>query len=129
MRMRFPACLSSRSQSFDSCDESVTKARKGFNVPGMVGLVIQSEANLTDAEVKPLLEIDKCVLAPDGKPNLLARHQGAAMIQQKCKDARRLMLNTFGRPVLAELERLVVELEIFKSNNRHNAREGIWKLT
>jgi hypothetical protein len=110
------------------CDETVTEAWKGFNVQGMLDVVIQSQAYLTDAEVKALLEIDKCVLAPDSKPNLLTCHQRTAMIQQKRKDSRRLLLNMCRRPAPTELERLLVELKIFKPNDRHDARGGNMKV-
>ena len=124
MRKRLPTSLSSRSPLFSICaTKTVTEARKGFNVQGALYVIIQSQTYLTDAEVKTLLEIDKCVLAPDSKPKLLTCHQGAAMIEQKRKDARRLLLKMYRHPVLTELERLLVELKIFKPNDRHDARE------
>ena len=118
-------CFSARAGSripalFDLRDEAVAEARKGLNVPRVLSLIIQGKAYLPNAEVQTLLEIDKCILAPYGEPNLFARDQRAAMVQQKCKDPRRLLLNARRGAVLVELKRLLVELEFPKSNERHS---------
>ena len=68
----------------------------------MIRLFLQSETYLPDAKVQPLLEIDKRVLAPDRKPNLLACHQRTAMIEQKRKHPRRLLLQAHRRALPAQ---------------------------
>jgi hypothetical protein len=113
---------------FDLRDEAVTQAREGLNVQRAFGFIVQSEAYLTDAEVQPLLEVNKGILAPDGKSNFFARHQSAPMIQQKRKNSRRLLLNTGQHAVLTQLKRLLVELKFPESNDRHGEKEGQLKL-
>ena len=81
-------------------------------------------ADLPYAEVQPLLEVDKSVLAPDRQPDLLARHQRSAMLQQERKHARRLLLNPHRRAVLAKLKRLLVELEFTESDGWHGGDIG-----
>ena len=44
------------------------------------------------------------------------------MIEQKRKNTGRLLLNTGGRAVLSELERLVIELKLSKSDDRHDGQ-------
>ena len=96
----FPAGAGSGLPLFDLRNEAVTEARKSLNVQGALGLFIQSQAYLANTEIQTLLEIDKSVLAPNGQTNLFARDQGAAMAQQKCKNARWLLLQANGAPFL-----------------------------
>ncbi len=110
-RSRFAAaCL------LDLPNEAITEARQGLDVLRVFGAIVQGQADLPDAEVKTLLEVDERIIAPDGQADLFARHQGTAMIEQKRKNARWLLLNFGQHAVLAELKRLLVELIISKQD-------------
>ena len=100
-------------------NKTIAKAGKSLNEPGMLRLLLQGDAYLTDAEVEILLEVDECILAPDGVLNLLARHRFALMVHQKRQNARRLLLHPEQRTVPAQLKSLLVELKFSKSNDRH----------
>jgi acetylglutamate synthase len=88
----------------------------------VLSLIIQGKPYLADAEVQSLFEVDEGIFTPDCESNLLPTHERAAMIEQKRENAGGLLLNASQRAVLAELERLLIELKFPKSNDRHGQR-------
>src|SRR6185503_1146087 len=99
------------SHDLDGHEQAVPAARQRLHVARGGGLVTQRRADLADAEVQGLLEIDERALVPDLALDLLARHEIAGPADEEREDARGLRLETRPHPGLPQLATSRVQLE------------------
>ena len=55
-------------------DELITTLRKSSNITGRRRIVIERQANLSNAKVQPAIEIDECFGAPNCSTQFLSGH-------------------------------------------------------
>jgi hypothetical protein len=108
-----------RPDLFDGRNETITEPRECLDEARLFCLIVESNADLADAEIKALFKIDERVLTPDCVSNLVARHHRARITEEEGENSRWLLLNSSGHTFSTQFECLLVQFEFFKSNQTH----------
>jgi hypothetical protein len=81
------------------------------------GIVLQSGANLRDAEVQAALEIHECFIAPNSVPQVVPRHDLIGTLDETRKHLSGLRLETEEHAFTAQLKVSDVKFEQTKSKS------------
>src|SRR6185295_13457736 len=98
--------------------ETVAPAGQRLDEARTVGGIVQGIPQPLDRAVEADVEVHERVAGPEGLADLLARHDLARPLQEEGEDLERLLLQPDLRPVLVELTRGRVELELSEAVRR-----------
>ena len=96
------------------CGEAVAALLQRLDENGRRGVITKRHANLPDAVVQTLVELDERRLVPDPLAQLFARDQRARLYDQNFEDTQRLRLDSDWAAVADQLPRIQIELELGK---------------
>jgi hypothetical protein len=68
-----------------------------------LGIVAQGRADLLDAEIDSVLEVDECAVGPDLPPQFIASDQFAGIGRKDCQDSAGLVLKLDKASVATQL--------------------------
>src|SRR5215471_4188823 len=104
--------------------KAVAVSRNGLNITGTVGGISQRGPQLGHGFVEASVKIHEGLRGPQPLPDLLPRHQVARMLHEEGEDLKRLVLEFYTDPVLAQLGRFEVHLKRAKALcPKHPARD------
>src|SRR6266481_5297476 len=86
------------------CNEDVTPAMDGFDVPRGVSIVIECRPDFPDAAVDALLEVDGRLTIPKFCADLLPRHKLAGVSSKQGEEFERLRPHSQERSRFSQLD-------------------------
>jgi len=89
--------------SIDYRYEAISTAGKSFNVGWSVSVIAERIANLLNAKVQTLIEIDKSFIAPDVISDFFSSNDLASAPDQKYEHLRRLRSELHPHSMLSQL--------------------------
>jgi hypothetical protein len=99
----------------DACSKAVAAFLQSLDEHRGRGVITERQANLPDAVVQTLVELDECGLIPDPLAKLFAGDQRARLHDQNLEDAQWLRLDSYGTAVAEQFPRIEIEFELGKT--------------
>src|SRR4029434_9206100 len=106
--------------------KAIAAPRQRLDVLRRLRIVAKRLANLTDAEIEALVEVDEGVSAPDLLPDFVPGDNLAASGRQDRQDLERLGPQRDEITFLSELAASGIELEARETENRRVRLRGHW---
>jgi hypothetical protein len=82
----------------------------------VLSIIAKSSANLLDAEIQALVEIDKSLIAPDVISDLLSSNDLTCTLHQKHKHPGGLWSELYAQSILFQLSRSKFQRELGEAN-------------
>jgi len=101
---------------FDWTYETISPTGKSLNVGGTFGVISKSCADLLNAEIQALVEIDKSLIAPDVISDLLSSNDLTCTLHQKHKHPGGLWSELYAQSILFQLSRSKFQRELGEAN-------------
>jgi len=114
VRSRFDGGRRCATDHLDACGEAIAAFLQGLDEQRSRGVVTERQANLPDAVVQTLVELDVRGFIPDPLAKLFASDQRARLHDENLEDAQRLRLDSYGTAVAEQFPRIEIELELGK---------------
>src|SRR6202000_2155785 len=102
---------------FEGMKKTISAPRQRFDKPGRIGRVAHSLANLPDAEIQALLEVDESVVAPDTLADFGARQNLSTTPYQEFQYPKGLRRQLDTLAVSSQLSRTRIQLEYVETKN------------
>jgi hypothetical protein len=110
--------------SLDRHDKTIPTARKRLDISRRARIIAERLANLADAEVQTLIEVDEGAITPDLPVDFLARHDLAAALHQQRQQLNGLRCELHEVGALAHFSAASIELERSEAKHSRRRRHG-----
>ena len=106
----------------DGNPEAIAAAGDCLDVEAVIACVVKRVANLLDAEIHSLVEVDERPFGPEVPPNVVAGDRTAGLLCEENEDLERLRLQPDSLSVAAKLFRLEIQLEVAEGEYARDSR-------
>jgi hypothetical protein len=112
-------------RAVDRSNETIAIARNGLDESRAIGGIAKRLPQLSDRGVQAVVEADERVCRPEALPQLVARDDGTASIQEQGERVEWLVLQVYPSATLSEFAGLDVQLENTKPDDRAAGTEPL----
>ena len=96
-------------------DQTIAAAWHGLDERRLVGILAERGAQSLDRSIETVLVVDESAFRPETSPQLFARDDSTAVLEQQTQDLEGLSLQPDARRAAAQFTRMDVELERAKA--------------
>jgi len=106
-------------------NETVAQPGQSLDECRTLRIVAQRYPDLPDTEVQALFKIDKRLMAPNGRADLIPGDERSRIGCQQCQYPRGLLLNPDPLTFPLQFERAGIQTELSKTDQRHASPRNI----